>query len=345
MDSTAGGIARFLKARGTFFRQFVRASSGVGLFGLVLLGLFLLGCVQPSLSLECAALDAKDTYACLVSLAGKTGDPAYCERAPIVYESWCGPRGPLMGNCGRSVIGDPERCMTTVFSSNADPVFCANVSDDVLADSCFARLRNATDLAVSNRSDFFCDRIKNRAFFQGANPDLRGLCFKDLALYRNDSSVCGRIAFSGTHDDCYQALAVQLNEFELCDKTYHAQADCLTLFAIRLARADICERIPPDAYGDSVLSGRELCYLRLARPFDRAAANLTYCSGIQNPFGRYYQCMDVLNASQCDDLENVSDRDDCLGVVVYYREGDPGLCQRITSVTKRAECVQAISNR
>jgi len=324
------------------FWQAVQVKRGFGLLALVLLGLFLLGCVQLPFTGNAGTSNTKEAYDGLVSLAGKTGDPAYCQRAPVVYESWCGPRGPLMGDCSRIVVGSPELCMESVFSSNADPALCANLTDNALADGCFARLRNAISLAVANRSGFFCDRITNWGFFHGGDSDLQGACLQALALYRKDPSVCERIAFQLTHDDCYRTFASRLDDFELCDKTYHAQAECLTSFAVRLGRADICGRISPNSYGDSIMSGKDLCFLRLARP-NGVAANLSYCSGIANPFGRYYQCMGLSDASECGVFDDVSYRDECLAVVLSIPKDDVQACQQIVNVTLKSKCIHDLS--
>lgn len=178
--------------------------------------------------------DLNDQYTkdrCYLGTAVEQKDPRICEKIKIItikeecyeavaaapqsiffYGKIASPDKNIMNIKECENIVDPDsrdrKCIIDLAQNFADPQICKKTTFTDNKNLCFWLL--SWDL-----KDFsLCDKIEDE---DASNPLLKDWCYKKIAKFSKNLTVCGKIKDIGFRDWCYKDIAVDLKDISVCN--------------------------------------------------------------------------------------------------------------------------------
>jgi len=162
----------------------------------------------------------------------------------------------------------------------------------------------------------------------------RSVCLFNEGVQKLNASICGLIESSVLKDDCFKAVAKELEDWQTCSNIENnlSMDECLRDVAINSMDAGVCVRV-------SDLSQRDTCFYRIA--FD--TPNMTICENIEsNPSKN--TCLGLLsrNSSFCDFIDDSNSRDWCYNKVASLNP-EVKTCANIQSMQTKDLCYKVVA--
>lgn len=164
-----------------------------------------------------------------------------------------------MSLCDRKDV-TKNLCMLRYAVANNDPSVCSTISDSVYRDDCYMQT------AEANANPQSCLGV----FLQDKN-----WCLVDVALMKNDESIC-RMISSRDKDSLNWCLAALRKDMSMCDSIANKvnREECYLYVAKELKDASICS---------TLTEKKIMCYSRLAE----TTGDISLCYRIENPTSEY----------------------------------------------------------
>jgi hypothetical protein len=141
-------------------------------------------------------------------------------------------------------LDEKDNCYYNTATATQKDVYCSFIIENEIRDTCFEAL------AIDLNNASLCGKIRL------LNKPLRNHCYLTIALNSLDSALCEEITGSEQYISCYKDIAVELNDFSVCNsatkffpKLVYRTADyCLYSFAEDTNNANACSEILNSGY-------------------------------------------------------------------------------------------------
>ena len=102
-------------------------------------------------------------------------------------------------------LSTKDNCYYNTAKAVQDDSFCGYILENEIRDTCYY------DLAVDLNNSLLCDKIRS------LNNALKNSCYSSVALNSLNSPLCEKVTGSDTYVDCYKNIAVELEDYSICN--------------------------------------------------------------------------------------------------------------------------------
>lgn len=198
------------------------------------------------------------------------------------------------------------------------------------------------DLALSRENVSLCRRIMPSDSYYSEYTAAK--CGAELALLKDNPNLCDELTISSKYE-CYSILAEELEDYTLCEyitsksKKDDCLYDYLSYNLYYIDDWDICEMFSETSWE------RSYCYTEAASQ----TGSIKYCDNVEDGYGGYYSyskadcyaevALAENKASICEGLSDSDDRDDCYYYYATTYPYDVDTCKKIKDSNYKDDCI------